>query len=208
MRYSIYLLTWLLSLSTYSSGQITVGPEIGISAFPFEILGRPDYKSGNFAISYGLFGIIPVTKSTNVKLSISYADRKDICIGNGSFTGQNRKTFYSNSDLNLDLLFSYKWNERILSGIGVSTVYKLNSWAGTGEYCNPNSILIKYDMSHMQYALSASVEYLLKNLHIGFQFSRFLKVEYLENFYVSGKFGKNRYDLRVAYPIRLWSKKQ
>lgn len=207
MRYLFYMISLLFSISNSGYSQITIGPELGISAFPFEILGRPDYKSGNFALSYGLFGIIPVTKSTNVKLSISYVDRKDVCIGNGSFTGQNRKTFYRNNDLNLDLLFNYNWNERILSGIGVSTVYKLNSWAGTGEYCDPDSILKKYDMSHMQYALSASLEYRLKHFHIGFQFSRFLKVEYLENFYVSGKFGKNRYDLRVAYPIRLSAKK-
>ncbi len=205
---SFLIICFSLSLSHTAFSQITIGPEIGICAFPFKLLSSPgpDHKYSNLAISYGAFGIIPISKSTQLKVSISYADRKDLCGRNDGVLAINSHTHYSSNDLSMDLSISYKLKERLFSGIGFSSVYKLNSWIGWGPDCDPNSILVKHDMTHFQYALNASIEYHWKHVIASFVYARFLRVEYLGNFGLSGKYGLNRYDLRVAYPIRFKSR--
>lgn len=204
--HSFFIICFSLSLGHTAFSQIANGPEIGISAFPFEVYGRSLHRMKNISPSYGVFGILPLSKSVNVKLSVSYNDRKDLCLDNGTVVPENSKTFYRSNDLNMDLSCSYKFKERLFAGIGVSSVYKLNSWAGRGSVCDPDSIRNIGDMSHMQYALNASIEYHWKHILVSFVYARFLRVEYLGFFGLSGKDGLNRYDLRVAYPIRFKSR--
>jgi hypothetical protein len=176
-------------------GQVTIGPEIGISYLPFYIddLVR-NRHSKKVAYQVGISGMVPISKNFTAGCKVSYVDRENISFGFNSFNPQYFE--FKHFDLNFDFILNYTVHKYIHIGIGPSVTAKFFQ-SKIWEPYRPEIFLYLNDGREFMYGVNSKISIPVKRFRFNLIYSKVLSKHEIGFF----PKGNNRYEFTVGYVL-------
>ena len=199
MKKIILVITlFTLILNTPSLSQVTIGPEVGFSYLPFNLLhsdGKIESKNSDFI--FGISGKFSLGKKWYMNTRLTYTKRKELEWEERNIVPTYIKIFYKQNDINIDISFVYHIKKFVGVGLGPSIIRKYKSGLGTRMELTGEEGQIIQNRTYIGIHSLAQIE--VKRFTLNLQYVRKFKSDFVDFVYITG--GKNRCDLTISMKL-------